>query len=93
MGGLPTCGERVDLPALAMACGYRSAERVDTAAALAARLRAFRTEPGPALLAITVRSGARADLGRPGETPRENMERFMAEVRAFGSAPTKPWRS
>jgi hypothetical protein len=76
-----------------MACGYRSAERVDTATALAARLRAFRTEPGPALLAITVRSGARADLGRPGETPRENMERFMAEVRAFGCAPTKPWRS
>jgi len=36
---------------------------------------------------------ARAELGRPGETPQQIMERFMVEVRAFRCKQTKPWRT
>ncbi|MCA9563644.1 MAG: phosphonopyruvate decarboxylase [Myxococcales bacterium] len=78
VGGQPTVGFSIDIPAIAKACGYRHAESVDGEHAIADALERLNAASGPALLEIKVCTGARADLGRPTMTPRELKERFMA---------------
>ena len=76
VGGQPTVGFEVDLCAVAAACGYRSCVRVETAAELTAALNDFHHQPGPRLLEVRIRKGARANLGRPAMSPRELKQRF-----------------
>jgi phosphonopyruvate decarboxylase len=77
VGGQPTAGFTIDLVALALACGYKSASRAATAEELIEQLDALRAAEGPALLEVRVRPGARADLGRPTLGPQENKKNFM----------------
>jgi phosphonopyruvate decarboxylase len=42
-----------------------------------AGIRLLKSAEGPALLEIRVRKGARADLGRPKNSPKENKKSFM----------------
>jgi phosphonopyruvate decarboxylase len=77
VGGQPAAGDRVDIPALALAAGYRQAHSVSRPNELATAIETLRNTPGPALLEVEVRPGARADLGRPAESPMENRTRFM----------------
>jgi len=81
VGGQPTVGRMIDLPAIARACGYRRATAAKTAKQLAERLGALQSQDGPWLLEILVASGSRADLGRPGVSPRENKHQFMKRLR------------
>jgi phosphonopyruvate decarboxylase len=85
VGGQPTLGFRIDIPAIAKACGYGDAKTVATAAELRAALaeKPPGTRAGPALLEIRVRRGARRDLGRPGSTPEENKRAFMGHINAL----------
>jgi phosphonopyruvate decarboxylase len=80
VGGQPTVGFQVDLCAVARACGYPSAECVDSEEQLGAALDRLAAAEGPAMLEVRVRRGARADLGRPTMTPRELKQQFMAYV-------------
>ena len=68
VGGQPTVGGAIDLPAIATACGYRIANSLDAL---------FAPSPSPAFLEIRVAKGARADLGRPKEPPQANKALFM----------------
>lgn len=82
VGGQPTVGFEVSLTGIARACGYRTvigpvAEDTAIEAALADLVRA----PGPAFLEIRVAPGARADLGRPKESPQENKRLLMDGLR------------
>ncbi len=77
VGGQPAAGDRVDIPALALAAGYRRVDSVSTAERLTAAIAELRAAVGPALLEVEVRPGARSDLGRPAEGPAENRARFM----------------
>ncbi len=77
VGGQPTQGFNIDLPAVAKACGYRQTGRAESKAEILKHLRAFQDCKGPYLLEIRVRRGSRADLGRPQESPRENKAEFM----------------
>jgi phosphonopyruvate decarboxylase len=77
VGGQPTAGFKVDIPAIARACGYRWAAPAVTAGEIAAGIQAVLQAAGPALLEIRVSQGARKDLGRPTTTPRDNKEAFM----------------
>ncbi len=81
VGGQPTAGFMIDLPAVAGACGYRLTGRAESRAEILGHLRAFKDCRGPCLLEIRVRRGARADLGRPGMSPRENKAGFMKYLR------------
>lgn len=81
VGGQPTVGFHLDIPAIARACGYPAAERVRSAGDLARALPGFLEQPGPALLEIQVALGSRAELGRPDRSPRENKEAFMRFIR------------
>ncbi|HEY0158839.1 MAG TPA: phosphonopyruvate decarboxylase [Thermoanaerobaculia bacterium] len=78
VGGQPTVARDCDLTAVARACGYATLEPVAAHAEVAAAVARLRETAGPALLEIRIGGGARADLGRPSGTPRENKEAFTA---------------
>ena len=80
VGGQPTVGLAIDLPAIARACGYAKAFSVEHETDLPATIERFLAGPGPALLEIKVRKGARDDLGRPKEKPVENKALFMENL-------------
>ncbi len=80
VGGQPTVGFDIDIPAVAGACGYRFVARAETADQLVAEIRRMKAATGPALLEIRVNRGARSDLGRPTNTPIENKRAFMRTI-------------
>jgi phosphonopyruvate decarboxylase len=80
VGGQATVGFKLDLPAIATACGYPTAQRVQSAEGLASVLPTFLSETGPTFLEIQVTLGSREDLARPDRSPRENKEAFMRFV-------------
>jgi phosphonopyruvate decarboxylase len=82
VGGQPTLGLKIDIPAIAKACGYGEAKTATNAAELRAALAEKpRAGAGPALLEIRVRRGARGDLGRPRSAPEENKNALMRHIR------------
>jgi len=80
VGGQPTVGFDIDIPAIATACGYREAVSVSEPDALKSELTRLRGEAGPMLLEVKVNKGARADLGRPASTPIENRDTLMKRL-------------
>lgn len=78
VGGQPTVGLDIDLPAVARAVGYVDACSVTTEEELSQALENLKSAKGPVLLQICVRKGNRKDLGRPTTTPVENKEALMA---------------
>lgn len=77
VGGQPTVGMKVDFPAIATACGYASAVRVSTESEIDLALAAAREVDGPAFIEIFVKTGHRADIGRPTSTPKQNKQDLM----------------
>ena len=84
VGGQPTAIDRVDVPGLAIAAGYRWAGRASTLAEIDARIGDLLAD-GPALLELEVRPGNRADLGRPTRTPREARTRLQRAIGVSGA--------
>ena len=81
VGGQPTVGLKIDLPAVAKAVGYKSVYSVDSKDTLENQLSIINsqlsTNEYPILLEIRVRKGNRKDLGRPTTTPIQNKEALM----------------
>ena len=77
VGGQPTVGLKIDLPAVAKAVGYNKTWSVADTSSLAKALDECRKATGPVLLEIKVKKGNRKDLGRPTTTPIENKEALM----------------
>jgi phosphonopyruvate decarboxylase len=82
VGGQPTAGFQIDLPAIAGACGYREVATVSTASGIRDALAHLAATPGPTFLEIKVNKGARADLGRPTISPQTNKRALMAVLSA-----------
>lgn len=80
VGGQPTVGHQIDLPAIAKAVGYKGAIMVDSKESLMAVLKNVIDMEGPVMIEIRVRKGNRKDLGRPTTTPIENKEALMIEL-------------
>jgi phosphonopyruvate decarboxylase len=80
VGGQPTVGYDIDIPAIATACGYREGVSVSEPDELETELSRLRGESGPALIEVKVNKGARADLGRPKSTPVENRDALMKRI-------------
>ena len=82
VGGQPTVGLQIDLPAIAKAVGYKQVFSVDTKEALEQQLSTVNcqlsTSEGPVFLEIRVKKGNRKDLGRPTTTPIQNKEALMS---------------
>ena len=77
VGGQPTVGLNIDIPAIAKAVGYKNAFSVNTAEALKALLGNPAIKEGPVLIEVQVRKGNRKDLGRPTTTPIQNKTALM----------------
>lgn len=77
VGGQPTVGSSVDFPAIAKACGYRTALSVQTEEELIKAIECLDSLEAPLLLEIKVAKGARKDLGRPTTTPIQNKNDLM----------------
>ncbi|MBI4514583.1 MAG: phosphonopyruvate decarboxylase [Deltaproteobacteria bacterium] len=82
VGGQPTAGFSTDLPGVARSCGYRIVASADNAPKLVAALEQLKSSAGPQLLEVRVALGARADLGRPATSPRQNKQQFMEFLQA-----------
>ena len=77
VGGQPTVGLDIDVPAIAKAVGYKHAFSVDSAGGLQEILRSPEILEGPTFIQVCVRKGNRKDLGRPTTTPIENKNALM----------------
>lgn len=78
VGGQPTVGFALDLPAIARGCGYRESLEASTPSAVEAAVARLAEIEGPALLEIRVNIGSRKDLGRPTQGPLQNRDELMA---------------
>ena len=83
VGGQPTRGFEIDMPALARACGYGTACRVTEAGEIGRAIREAVSAHGSTFIEIRTRLGSRANLGRPKRSPAEAKREFM---RSLGSA-------
>jgi phosphonopyruvate decarboxylase len=81
VGGQPTSIDVVDIPAVALAAGYRHAETVSDLTEVDDAIERLRGAGGPSLLELQVRPGNRAGIGRPTRTPAESKQAFMAALR------------
>lgn len=77
VGGQPTVGLKIDLPAIAKAVGYKNIYSVKDLDALKKILPFVVKAEGPILLQICVKKGNRKDLGRPTTTPIQNKNSLM----------------
>jgi len=82
VGGQPTVGLQIDIPAIAKACGYEKVYTVATKEELDNTLSEikFSFDNGSNILTfveVKVSKGARKDLGRPKSTPIENKNALM----------------
>lgn len=77
VGGMPTVAGKIDLVAVARACGYPNAVCVDTFDALDEELKNAKKRNGLCFIEVKCSIGARDDLGRPKTTPAENKRNFM----------------
>ncbi len=78
VGGQPTVGLKIDLPAIAKAVGYKATYTVDNKEDLIVILSEAKNLEGPTLVEIKVKKGNRKDLGRPTTTPIQNKEALMS---------------
>jgi len=83
VGGQPTVGLKIDLPAIAKAVGYPQTYSVSTKEELETVLSSITNNlspitQAPIFMEVRVRKGNRKDLGRPTTTPIENKEALMA---------------
>ncbi len=75
VGGQPTVGLKIDLPAIAKAVGYKSVYSVSSKEELQKQLT--KLGEAPVFLEVRVKKGNRKDLGRPTTTPIQNKEALM----------------
>lgn len=77
VGGMPVCEGALDLSAMAKVLGYPHTFRAEDGESLDAALSAAKACGELALIEVMCAVGARADLGRPTTTPRENRDALM----------------
>lgn len=77
VGGLPTVAGKIDLVRIAEGCGYPHATTVDNFDDLDRALADAKACCALSFIEVKCSIGARADLGRPTTTAKENKEKFM----------------
>ena len=77
VGGQPTAGSLISFTDIAKACGYKICLKAETEVEVKSKIAVLKIAKGPALLEIKTKKGARADLGRPKASPKENKVNFM----------------
>ncbi|MBR0417131.1 MAG: phosphonopyruvate decarboxylase [Firmicutes bacterium] len=83
VGGMPTVASKIDLVAIAKACGYPNAVSVNNFDELDKELKAAKEREELSLIEVKCSIGAREDLGRPTTTALENKENFMGYLKTL----------
>ena len=83
VGGMPTVATKIDLVAIAKACGYPNAVCVDNFDDLDKELKLAKDRNELSLVEVKCSIGAREDLGRPTTTALENKRNFMDYIRGI----------
>lgn len=83
VGGFPTAAAKINLPALATACGYEKVYSAESKDELGQMLRQITDGRNLTFGEIKCAIGSRADLGRPTTTCRENRMSFMEYLRNY----------
>jgi phosphonopyruvate decarboxylase len=78
VGGQPTVGLTINFPDIAKACGYAKAVRVSNEEEIEREIELARTIDAPVFIEVLVKTGHRADIGRPTTTPSENKKALMS---------------
>ena len=78
VGGQPTVGLNINLPAVATAVGYKNVYSIESVDRLKELLEKLKEIEGPIFIEVKVKKGNRKDLGRPTTTPIQNKEALMA---------------
>jgi phosphonopyruvate decarboxylase len=81
VGGQPTCAFQVEISEVARACGYKHVKVADDVDSIQTALYELTSVGGPSLLEIRLKKGARDNLSRPTQSPSENRDALMAELR------------
>lgn len=77
VGGMPTVAEDINFTKIAEGCGYPYVVCVDNFAELDRELDIAKMRNRLSFIEVKCAIGARADLGRPFITPKENKDNFM----------------
>ncbi len=80
VGGMPTVAGKIDLPAVARACGYVNACCVSSYENLERELKKAAVAKTLSFIEVKCGLGARANLGRPTTTPVDNKNSFMRHL-------------
>lgn len=83
VGGQPTVGQRIDVPAVLRAVGFEEVYEASTPSEIESGMEGLRGGARRALV-ITTHQGARGDLGRPTTTPQGNKRAMMGKVASLG---------
>jgi len=81
VGGQPTLGFSLNIPAIAKACGYKNAVIAKTKEEIVEAMESIVCMDGPSLLEIKVGIDSRDNLGRPTTSPIENKQNFMRFIK------------
>lgn len=84
VGGMPTVAGRVNLCAVALACGYPKAALVNSPHGLEKALEEAKASRRLTFLEVKCALGARDNLGRPTATPLENKQALMEYLKVRG---------
>lgn len=83
VGGIPTVSHNLDLLKIAEGCGFQHTYSVSDKADLKSVLQQAKNNNELTFVEIKCSIGARADLGRPTTTARQNKEIFMDYLRSI----------
>ena len=91
VGGMPVAGGHTRFAPLAQAAGYEACFTAESAEGLEALMPLIRETAGKkrTFVEILLRQGSRKDLGRPTQTPQENLRGLMRELGGPESARTE----
>lgn len=81
VGGQPTVGFDIDIPAIATSCGYNQVFSVVNESEYINAIQKSINQ-GPILIEFRVKKGSRPELGRPKTTPLQNKEAFVDFLKA-----------
>jgi phosphonopyruvate decarboxylase len=80
VGGQPTVGFDIDFVGIAKACGYSQCSSLEKISEIRPALAEIEKGDSPGFLEVRIACGARANLGRPKESPLVNKEAFMKSI-------------
>ena len=81
VGGAPTVAGKIDIVGIAKSCGYDEAVSVKSFEELDRELKKAKENNNKSFIEVKCAIGARADLGRPTTTAKENKEAFMEQLK------------